>query len=328
MSELLAFFQVEPLRVCESRHLCSPLQRMKSVPDMSRAMRTRVWAEGNAGSNELDLQQSLACSPEALRLLAQESSAPSLVMREIGGSGGLDVAAFFGPERLLLVDCKNSDPATPKGLRSQRAQANRLSLSALENITPLPSEITLVLLAGWSQYQDLPDHEHLGGWRTAASTAGWSRVPAGERWSVLPFKLEGEPASRCVIGRWDALAACEWASRLARSAPKDDESTRLGGHTEDVGYPLGISLKHHHQSSLYSLRIPADEYRMATGPAAEHSLVRSLLDAAYRGDLEGPGIRFMGEINEKGNVHLCFEGDSEVVPLRIKAFLAPTATLD
>jgi len=303
LSEDLAFFKLDPLRVCESRHLCSPLRLASEAPDMSRASRTSLWAEGNSGTSELDLQQSLACSDEALSLLAQESEPPALVMREIGGSGGIDVAAFFGKTgKLLLVDCKNSKPATPKSMRDQRVQANRLALSTLSNITPLPPVVTVVLLAGWSAFSEDRAFEHLGGWGSSRSPRDLARIPSAERWGVIPFALEGDQQQWCVIGRWDAISSCG-LSELSRISL----SHRPYGRVEP--FADGLLLRED-APSLFTLRVPAATYAAATGASSASSPVRLLLDSAYAGNLDMPGVTFLGETNEKGNVRMCFAGES------------------
>jgi hypothetical protein len=269
---------------------------------MSRATRIPLWAEGNSGTSELDLQQSLACSDAALSLLAQELNAPTLVMREIGGSGGIDVAAFFGDSgSLLLVDCKNSKPATPARLREQRTQANRLVASTLANIRPLPSIVRLVLLAGWSEFEEDTTAGHLSGWRNAPGD--WSRVPFGQRWSVLPFAVQGDSEVWCAIGRWEALMSCEWAPALARAEGAYRRHGRL--HT----FAGGLVLRED-STSAFTLRIPAGDYLKATGTGSDTGIVRNLLDSAYAGRLDSEDVAFLGETNEKGNVRLCFIGSS------------------
>lgn len=221
-------------------------------------------------------------------------------MREIGGSGGIDVAAFFGQsDKLLLVDCKNSKPATPQSMRNQRIQANRLVLSTLSNITPLPSLVSVVLLAGWSPHVEDSSFEHLPGWRSSDAT---SRIPSAVRWGVIPFALEGDDRPWCVIGRWTALGSQEWAAAMSRVALAHRPYGRVRQFSN------GLTLRED-GPSLTTLRVPAADYAAATGASSSSAHVRTLLDWAYSGRLDMPGVTFLGETNEKGNVRLCFASD-------------------
>ncbi len=306
MAEEVFYFRVGPLRACENGHLCHPLYLCEEVPNMSQAKRIPLWAEGNEGTNEGTLQRALACSDEVLSLLAEESEKPSLVVREIGGSGNMDIAVFFGNmTRVLLLDCKNSEPANLQKLKNQRDQANRLALSTLANIRPRPQAVKMVLLAGWSRnHEEVAPGEHLPGWMV--SLGEWSRVPSGELWGLVPFVLADDSQPWGVIGRWSALSSCDWPPNLRRSASNKQNRCKVDHGKKVCMLRNGVNLRED-SPILFTMRVPQEEYKKAARDYSGQSTVRSLLDRAYAGDLNVDGVEFLGENNEKGNVRLCFE---------------------
>lgn len=289
-----------------------------------------VWSEGNAGSNEVNLQRTLGLGVggnlDLLRSIADVPDGYSLefVMREVGdGTGGaMDLVALFkdvvdGTARrrlLVLIDCKNPLPATKAMLSKQVVRAQLLSIPVLANLVlgdeAVPLEVRLIVLAGINPGLPWPLDD------AAVSPPRWRAkhtmfvLPRPRLVGFFPVRTSGKLFF--VHGPWPSAAAASWGEpwvaavlKANRQAYKERPRTARADRKE----PEWFGAQHELRRGVAVLRPSADDYHsalMASSIDAANDCqrsIRAMRELSAAGKLP-PGWEYLGETLDKGKSRL------------------------
>lgn len=318
------------------------LQHQTSTVWQESCEQSNLWTEGNLGSNETDLHRSLLCRHDTSETSSDGKfiqgdhlfgflagvDAPSVlwVAREIGGAGGIDVAALLqskGERSLLLIDCKNASAASRLDLVEQDVQAQRLLIATLSNLwfCEPPKRVKLVLLSGLSSdpYTPLP-------WFSVGTGADDPIVEI-ESWCMRPFKRDG--LDYVAFGRRSSVATSKKRNERppkGKSPSQPHAPFSLRCHMQDSrisAIRLGVAADVDKGSRALPVdagkiikRIvtkrkdprSSDELREEVSQAADG--LRTLRARLYEDPKAVDGYEFVGESNEKGRVRLQFHAAS------------------
>lgn len=252
---ILRYFELVGFEDVSARPLGCPGhvvgREAQSPPEPSDIEGERLWTEGNSGTNEVNLQRTLAMGVgENLRLLMSVADVPEgyeleFMLREVGdGTGGaMDIVAQFrhgggraAKRLLILVDCKNPRPATRATLLDQLVRAQLLAIPVLSNLVvggpQAELEVRLIALVGINPGLSLGTAERV------ASPPRWSNgrarvvVPRPRIVGFLPVRARGR--TYFVHGPWPTPTTSAWGDHWVKSALEANRKARTNGRKRPI----------------------------------------------------------------------------------------------